>query len=183
MYHLLSILLGLIPEVLYFTLFLVYTKQLKEKRFKLFFLIAIAYFICLLLQQLVILYYIALIALIYIILKVLYKSKTQVIDVFIISLMCLWITLLGFVSILCFEDNYSNYWVVYTADRILLFLPFIFKDKFNVLYKKYCKLWNRNDKEKRPIKSITLRNISLILLNGFVFFMNITIVNMINYMK
>lgn len=183
MYHLLSILLGLIPEVLYFTLFLVYTKQLKEKRFKLFFLIAIAYFICLLLRQLVILYYIVLIALIYIILKVLYKSKTQVIDIFIISLMCLWITLLGFVSILCFEDNYSNYWVVYAVDRILLFLPFIFKDKFNVLYKKYCKLWNRNDKEKRPIKSITLRNISLILLNGFVFFMNITIVNMINYMK
>lgn len=180
---LLSILLGLIPEVLYFTLFLTYTKNLKEKRIKLFLLIALVYVICLFIQRLVTLYYIALMFLIYIILKLLYKSKVQIIDVFIVSVMCLWITILSFISILCFTDNYSNYWTMYIISRILLFLPFIFKNKFNFMYKKYCKLWNRNDKEKRPIKSITLRNISLIVLNGFIFFMNVTIINMINYIK
>ena len=180
MYYVLSILLGLIPEVLYFTLFLIYTKNLKDKRIKLFFLIAIAYFLCILVQQLVVLYYLALMVLIYLILKLLYKSKTQIIDVFIISIMCLWITILSFISILCVAPNHSNYWFVYVMDRVLLFLPFIFKGKFNSIYKKYCQLWNRNDKEKRPIKSITLRNISLIILNGFILFMNVAIINMIN---
>ena len=77
------------------------------------------------------------------------------------------------------KEDTSNYYYLYVIDRFLLFMPFIFKNKFNVIYKKYCNLWNRNDKEKRPIKSITLRNISLILLNSFIFIANITIINII----
>lgn len=177
---LLSIILGLIPEVLFFTLFLIYTKNLKDKKIKLFLFISIIYFVCLFIQKLVTLYYIALIFLIYLALKLLYKSKTQIIDIFIITLMCLWITILSFISILCVKNNHSIYWIVYFFDRIFLFLPFIFKNKFNILYKKYCKLWNRNDKENRPIKSLTLRNLSLIILNGLIFFLNVTIINMIN---
>ena len=46
MYYLVSILFGLIPEVLYFTLFITYTKNIKEKRIKLILLISIAYFLC-----------------------------------------------------------------------------------------------------------------------------------------
>ena len=44
MYYLLSIVLGLIPEVLYFTLFLSYTKNLKGKKIRLFVLTFILYF-------------------------------------------------------------------------------------------------------------------------------------------
>lgn len=183
MYYLVSILFGLIPEVLYFTLFITYTKNIKEKRIKLFLLISIAYFLCLLIQQFVTIYYFALIFIIYAIIKMLYKQNTQIIDIFIISIMCLWITLLSFVMMLFLSENYSNYWILYALNRIFLFLPFVFKNKFNLLYKKYYHYWNRNDNEKRPIKSITLRNISLILLNSFVFFMNITIINMINYIN
>ena len=183
MYYVISILLGLMPEVLYFTLFLIHTKKLENKRIKLFCLIAISYFLCILVQSFQILFYMLLIALIYIILKLLYKKKIQIIDVFIISLSYFWVILLSFIMIFFLDDNYSNYWMLYVINRILLFVPFIFKSKFNNIYKKYCSLWNRNDRQKRPIKSITLRNISLILLNSFVFFINITIINMINYMK
>lgn len=183
MYYVISILLGLLPEVLYFTLFLTYTKKLENKRIKLFFLIAISYFLCILVQSFQILFYILLIALIYIALRLLYKKKIQIIDVFIISLAYFWVVFLSFIMIFFLNDNYSNYWLLYTMNRILLFIPFIFKNKFNNIYKKYYSLWNRNDKQKRPIKSITLRNISLILLNSFIFFMNITIINMINYIK
>lgn len=179
MYYLLSILLGLIPEVLYFTLFLVYTKNLKEKRLKLFFLISVAYFLCILIQQLQILFYILLIALIYLSLKLLYKKKTQIIDVFIIMISHLWLAILSSVLILFVKQDMSNYVFISIIDRILLFSIFIFRHKFNKIYKVYCKLWNRNDKEKRPIKSITLRNISLILLNSFIFFLNIAIINII----
>lgn len=179
MYYLLSILLGLIPEVLYFTLFLVYTKNLKKKKLKLFFLIAIAYFLCILIQQWQILFYILLIVLIYLSLKLLYKDKTQIIDIFVISFAYLWISLLSFILILFVKQDMSNYVLISIIDRILLFSIFIFKNEFNKIYKVYCKLWNRNDKEERPIKSITLRNISLILLNSFIFFLNIAIINII----
>jgi len=180
---LLSILLGLIPEVLYFTLFLTYTKNLKEKRIKLFFLIGIVYFLCILIQHWQILFYILLIVLIYLSLKLLYKSKVQIIDIFVISVAYLWLAILSFILIFFVKADYSNYAVISIIDRILLFSVFIFRHKFNTIYKKYCKLWNRNDKEKRPIKSITLRNISLILLNSFIFFLNIAIINIMNFIQ
>lgn len=180
---LLSILLGLIPEVLYFTLFITYTKDIKEKRIKLFLLISISYFLCILVQKLQILFYVLLIVLIYICLKLLYKNKTQIIDVFVISIAYLWISILSFILILFVKQDMSNYVFISILDRILLFSIFIFRNKFNKLYKLYCKLWNRNDKEIRPIKSITLRNTSLILLNSFIFFLNIAIINIINISK
>jgi hypothetical protein len=180
---LLSILLGMIPEVLYFTLMITFTKNIKEKRIKLFLLISIAYFICILVQKLQILFYMLLIASIYIVLKILYKNKVQLTDVFIISLSYFWIVLISLLSIFFLNKDYSNFYLLYAIGRILLFVPLIFKNKFNILYKKYYKYWNRNDNEKRPIKSITLRNISLISLNGFIFVMNIAIINMINTLQ
>lgn len=183
MYYLLSILLGLIPEVLYFTLFLIYTKNLKSKKLKLFLSIAIVYFMCILIQQWKILFYILFIVLVYLCLKLLYKNKTQIIDIFIIMISHLWLAILSFILIFFVKKDMSNYVFVSIIDRILLFSIFIFKNKFNKIYKLYCKLWNRNDKEKRPIKSITLRNVSLILLNSFIFFLNIAIINIINFQK
>lgn len=183
MRFLLTLLLGLLPEVIYFTLFITYTKNIKEKRIKLFLLISVSYLICVVLQRWQVLYYVSTIVLIYLSMKLLYKKKTQIIDVFIISIACLWITLLSFLLIFFVNKDLSNYMLVYCIERILLFTPFIFRNKFNVLYKKYCKLWNRNDKEKRPIKSITLRNVSLILLNSFIFLLNIAIINIANFIK
>lgn len=181
MYYILSILLGLIPEVLYFTLFISYTKNIKEKRVKLFLLISIAYFLCILVQEYQILYYIVLIALIYFTLKFLYKEKVQIIDIFIISFAYLWLAILSAILLMFLNNN--NFVFLSIIDRIFLYLPFIFKSKFNVIYKKYYKFWNRNDAEKRPIKSITLRNISLILLNGLILLLNITIINIVNFLK
>ena len=179
MYYILSILLGLIPEVLYFTLFLTYTKNIKEKRVTLFLLLAIVYFLCVLIQKLQILFYTLLIVLFYMVLKLLYKKKVQIIDIFIISLAYLWIMLLSTIMLFLLNNDRSNYYYLYVLDRILLFIPFIFKNKFNLVYKKYCKFWNRNDEEKRPIKSITLRNISLIAINFTIVIANIIIVEII----
>lgn len=183
MNFLLSILLGLIPEVLYFTLFLSYTKNLKTKKIKLFLLISVAYLISVMFSRFVTIYYLVFLILIYIILKILYKKKTQIIDVFIIGVAYFWVTLLSFIIIKFANQDYSNYYLLYIINRILLFLPFIFKNKFNIIYKKYYGFWNRDYKNSKAIKSITLRNISLILLNGFIFLVNITITNIINFSK
>jgi hypothetical protein len=97
--------------------------------------------------------------------------------------MFLWATILSALMLIFLKPDNSNYWLLYSLDRIFLFMPFIFKNKFNLLYKKYCRLCNRNDKEDRPIKSITLRNISLIILNIFIFCLNIAIINLIEFFK
>ena len=76
MYYLVSILLGMIPEVLYFTLFLIYTKDLKDKKFRLFGLISIAYIINIVLCDYNVIYNVIFIFLVYLILKLLYKKKT-----------------------------------------------------------------------------------------------------------
>lgn len=180
---LLSILLGLLPEVFYYTLFISYTKNIKDKKILLFILISISYCLCIFIQRWQLAYYMTLIVSIYIIIKLLYKRKVQIIDIFIISLMFLWATILSALMLIFLKTDNSNYWMLYILDRIFLFIPFIFKNKFNLVYKKYCKLWNRNDKEKRPIKSITLRNISLIILNIFIFCLNIAIINLIEFFK
>ena len=177
MKFLLTILLGMLPEVLYFTLFISYTKNIKEKRIKLFLLISIFYLLCITTIKYQVIYYMIFVLSIFIILKILYKKKAQIIDVFIVGVAYLWLSILSFVLMHFTNKDLSNYAIIYIIQRILLFIPFIFKNKFNTLYKRYYKLWNRNDKEKRPIKSITLRNVSLILLNGVIFFLNIIIIN------
>ena len=179
----LSLLLGIIPETIYTTLFLIYTKDLKEKKIILGILIGIAYTLCIMIIRFQILFYIIFLFVIYIILKLLYKEKTQITDVFIVALAYLWMSLLSFVLMFCVNQDYSNYYLICVINKALLFLPFIWKNKFNIWYKKYYSLWNRNDTIEKPIKSITLRNISLILLNSFVFFVNIAIINIVNFIS
>lgn len=180
---LMSIILGLLPEVLYFTLFLIYTKNIKEKRLRLGILIAVAYVLCMFIQQYKVIYYILFIALVYLILKLLYKNKAQITDVFAFSICFIYISLVSYFGYIFFEDDLSNYYIMYIIARILLFIPFIFRNKFNIIYKKYYSLWNRNDTIKRPIKSITLRNISLITINIAIFLMNLYAISVINFIK
>ncbi len=178
-----SIILGLLPEVLFFTLFLSYTKNIKEKRLRLGILISVAYVLCMFIQRYEIIYYVGFITLVYLILKLLYRKKTQIIDIFIISLAFMYIAL---TSALCFyfvKSDFSNYYVMLIIQKILMFVIFIFRNKFNSIYNKYCKFWNRNDEEKRPIKSITLRNVSLITLNFLIFIVNVLCLYILNIIK
>jgi hypothetical protein len=177
-----SIILGLLPEVLYFTLFLIYTKNIKEKRLRLGILIAVAYAICMFIQRYEIIYYVGFVSLVYLILKLLYKNKVQIIDIFVFSISTLYLTSLSYISFIFLNKDLSNYFILLFASRIFLFIPFLFKSKFNILYKKYCGLWNRNDNAKRPIKSITLRNISLVIINLLIFIINIFILKMATLM-
>lgn len=135
MYYILSILFGLIPDVLYFTLFLTYVKNLKEKRIMLFLLIAISYVVCMIIPQYDILCYLLFMALVYSSLKILYKTKAQIIDVFIIGIAYLWQVILSLVLPIFAMTDLSNYYILYIINLVLLFSPFIFKNKFHAMYK------------------------------------------------
>lgn len=183
MYYVIGILFGLIPEVLFMTLFLSFTKNIKERKIILAVCLTISYLISIFIQQYKILLYVLFIFLIYISLKITYKKKTQIIDLFVGSIPFMWISILSYICFLFLKEDYSNYYFLYVIDRIVLFIPLLFKKQLNMLYKKYCKLWNRNDKEKRPIKSITLRNVSLVVINITIFLMNLYVISVINFLK
>lgn len=176
----LSILLGLLPDVLYFTLFLIFSKNIKEKRIRLFLLVSIIYLICIMISQYQILYYAGFVFFTYFALKLLYKSKALIIDIFIIGIAYMYLALNSYICFQFVSNDFSNYYLIAIINKIILFIPFIFKNKFNLLYNKYKSLWNRNDKIKRPIKSITLRNISLICLNVFIFIANLILIYISN---
>lgn len=177
MNFLMSLILGMFPEVLYFTLSLIYIKNLKENKLKLFILISISYILCIMISRYKLLYYICFIFLVYFDLKILYKNKTQIIDIFIIMYFSLYLTLLSY--LVYFSKDINTYIICYIINRILLFLPFIWNKNFKNIYDKYSLLWNRNYNKKQPIKSITLRNISLIVMNCIIFVMNMVCIYII----
>lgn len=183
MYYLIGFLLGLIPEVLFMTLFLSFTKGIKEKKWLLALCLTISYLILIFIRQYKIFLYVLFIFLIYVSLKITYKKKAQIIDLFVGSVPFMWISIISYICFLFLKDDYSNYYILYGIDRIVLFIPLLFKKQLNVLYKTYCKLWNRNDAEKRPIKSITLRNISLLVINITIFLMNVYVISVINFIR
>lgn len=177
---LLSILLGMIPETLFFTLFLTYTKNLKNKRIKLFLGISMIYVVCIMISRFKTIYYIFFIFLMFFLLKILYKEKTQIIDIFIINTGLAYISFISAICFLFVKDSCLMYYIMLFFNRIILFIPLLFKRKVRLLYIKYCSLWNRNDTVKRPIKSITLRNLSLIGLNTFIFLCYVVFLYILN---
>lgn len=158
-YFLISILLGAIPDVLYYYLWLKNIKEIKDKKFLLFLIILIGYVVIFMILRYNLYLYLIFYLYIYFGLKVLYKSKIN--DFFLMLFIDVYYIL---ISILCFF-LIPNYAIALILNKILLFMPLIFKNKVIKMYKSYCKMWNRNREVKQPIKSLTLRNISLVILN------------------
>ena len=183
MVYLMSILLGLIPEVLFIVLFLSFAKNLKEKRVWLFLCMSIGYVFLMVIQQFKILYYVLFMFMMYLSLKIVYGKKTQIIDLFVASIPYMWLTTVAYICFLFFNEDLSNYYILFLIDRIIIFIPLILRKHYNKIYKKYCNLWNRNNNEKRPMKSITLRNISLVTINITIFIMNVMVISVINFIS
>lgn len=159
----LEILLGQIPEAIYFALFMILTKNLKEKRIKFTVLMIIEYLLLKYLIEFNMWFQVSYTIITYIILKLLYKEKAQITDVF---TFCIASIILIISSILLFFIFGQNMLLVSIANRILIFLfLFIFRHKLNNIQKVYKKLWNRNDNCKKKIKSTTFRALNLVIFN------------------
>lgn len=174
--QIINLLIGAIPEIIYITLSLIYFKDIKNKKFKLLIVITFSYISCIMISQYNTFYYLMFYILCCIFLKFLYKEKFRISDIFLILFITLYLSLTSIVVFQFVKDDFSNYYILAIISKILLFIPFIFKNKLNLIYKEYCKLWNRNDEEKRCIKSITLRNICMIILNCFLVISNLVFI-------
>lgn len=164
-------------EAIYFSLFMIYGKNLKEKR--------------LLFVGIMIFEYLALTSIIeynvwlqiiytfmsFINLKVLYREKAQITDIFLFMTASIVLIIVGAIcvklSLILNLSGYNDYFKVLLLNRILIFLIlFLFRNKINVYYKKFYKRWNRHT-DTTKIKSLTLRNISIIVFNLMFYIINI----------
>lgn len=165
MENLILIILEKVLEAVYFALFLIYGKKLEKKRL-LFIILMIAEY--LLLKSAIkydVMFQFLYIFLSYVMLKVFYKDKAQIIDIFLMGAASIILIVISVFSYFVIYFTIHKYFVALILNRILLFLFLIkFKDKIYSLYKSFYKLWNRHDNPNR-IKSLTLRNISVIIFN------------------
>ncbi len=162
---LIDIICAIIPECLYYYLYVIVVFGLKEKRKLLFICTTILYIICIIVPNYNVIFYTVFLILMYALLRVLYKDKIQITDFFVIFMSILYMTIAYTLSYTISKGQYSNYYLAMLISKLLLFMPFIFYKKMNTVYKKYKVLWDKSkENEKRSIKSITLRNISLISL-------------------
>lgn len=166
-----SFLLGMLPDAIYFTMSLIVAKNIKEKRFILFLLICISYAGLVMITRYNTMYYFLFVFVLYGILMIVYKNKTQITDIFLIVFSAIYLSIL---SPICYFII-DNYIVSMILNRILLFIPFLGKKYIRKLYVKYNNSWNRNDSAKRKIKSITLRILSVISFCSMICFINLVV--------
>lgn len=162
----LELLLGQIPEAIYFSLFMIYAKKIDSKRI-LFTLMMIAEY--LILKSIIsfdIWFQISYTFITYILLKFLYKEKAQITDIFTFTIASILLILISAVPYFIIWFTVNNFAIYVIVSRVLLFSTlFVLRKhlyKIQLVYKKY---WNRNDKVKKVMKSATFRAVNVVVFN------------------
>lgn len=170
----LELLIGQIPEAIFFALFMIYAKGLKEKRILFTILMVVEYL--LIMQNIYFNTYSHIIytILTFITLKVLYKEKCQITDVFTFAIASIILILVSIISYFICWATVNNFIVATILNRLLLFLfLIIFYNKLIIIQKLYKTLWNRNDKINKKIKSTTFRSFNLFIFNIMFYLINL----------
>jgi len=174
--NLLELCLGQLPEAIYFSLFILLSKQVKNKKLIFVIINIIEYLLLLNIFPFSTKAHIVYFVLFYLELKVLYKDQTQITDVFtlgIASILMMIVNLVLYPIALCLH----NYLLYAITTRIVLFLIlFLIRNKLFLIQRIYFKFWNRNDKIKRIMKSTTFRSLNLVIFNLMFYIINICMI-------
>lgn len=170
----LEMVLGQIPEAIYFSLFMIFTKQLKEKRILFILLMIIEYLI---IQKLIhfdiwlqIIYTFS----VFIILKVLYKEKAQITDIFTFTLSSILMIIIDIPLYFIIHLITDNFIIYVLIARIMLFGTLIvLRNKLPKIQSLYKKLWNRNDSKDKKIKTTTFRSLNVVIFNITFYIINL----------
>ena len=177
--NLLEILVGQIPEAVYFALFLVLTKKLTHKRILFTGLMVAEYLLLMYAFPYSIWSHVGFFILTFVLLKLLYSDKCQVTDVFTLGIAS---GVLIIISIASFVLCQGNMIIGSIINRGLMFLLlFLTRNKLNNLERLYHKFWNRNNKIKKRIKSTTFRAVNLVVFNFSFWIINICMIIAIIY--
>lgn len=165
----LVILLGQIPEAIFFALFMIFAKNIKEKRVLFTSLMCIEYALIMALFQYDWLFHVLYTIMTFLTLKLLYKEKAQVTDIFVLMISYI---IMIITSVLCMA-LFSNTIVAATVNRIIIFLLLIIcNKKLNKIQNIYKRYWNKNNEIKK-IKTTTFRSLNLVIFNLLFYIINL----------
>lgn len=165
-----ELLLGQIPEAIFFALFMIYAKGIKEKRVLFTILMIIEYLLLKYSFPFNWIFQIGYMVTTFLTLKVLYREKSQITDVFILLISYI---VMIISSAICFLIFRPNTLLAVIINRIILFvLIFVFKDKLINIQKLYKRLWNRTSNSNNKIKSTTFRSLNIVIFNIIYFIIN-----------
>lgn len=184
----LEIILGQIPEAIYFALFMIFAKELKRNKalfvlFMIFEYLALKHFI-----KFDVLFQILYTVMTFLNLKVFYKDKAIITDIFVFmgaSLLLIVTSALSYIPVnILIKDIYVAFYIALAINRILMVTSLILlKNKLPKLYKSYRFFWNRHRNTTVKIRSLTLRNISIILFNVMFYIINVCMLVAVVYGK
>jgi len=181
MEELILVFLEKVIEAIYFAMFLLIGKDIKNK--KLLF-IGIMVFEYLMLKHFIsfsVYFQLVYTFMSYVNFKVLYKEKAQITDIFLFTAASLILIAISVVSYGIVYITVRQYFVALILNRILLFLTlYLGRNVIRNKYKSFCSLWNRHNIPNQ-IKSLTLRNISIIVFNLMFWLINVGMLIAYNY--
>lgn len=170
----LEILLGQIPEAIYFALFMIFTKQLKEKRILYITLMVIEYLLLKYFIEYNIWFQIAYTIIQYILLKILYKEKAQITDIFTFTIASGILILFCMILYFLIWHTANDYLLYVILNRVCLIgFLIIFHNKLHKIQDLYKLLWNRNDKRETKMKSTTFRALNVVIFNTIFYIINL----------
>lgn len=164
-----NILFGLIPEAIFFSLFIIFTKNYKNTVKNTIFtslmiagyVIFKALFPTCVYCQIIYIFYVPLL------MYIMYKEKFHISDIFVMSWASIILLILNIIYLPMLKlfgmDIYIKCYII-NRISLLLFL-IIFHKKLNPFYKFIISQWNRNREKPNPIKALTVRNVCVISLN------------------
>lgn len=170
-------------EPIYFSLFLIVGKDLKKKRLLLTCIMIFEYVMLTNIIEFNVWFQFIYTFLSFINLKVLYKEKAQITDIFLFTAASIFLIISSVLCYIVVLYTIKNYYVTLVLNRIIIFsFIFVFRKQIRKLYKEFYSLWNRHSKPNK-IKSLTLRNISIISFNVMFWFINLGMLYFIKYLK
>ena len=175
--------IGQLPEAIYFILFMIFTKQLKDKRIVFSILTVIDYISLLNLFPYSIWSHILFFVCEYCVLKVLYKEKVQVTDIFTLAIASIVLILIN-IGLYFIVPLFTNSFIIYAilVKIISIVLVLLFNNKLYNIQKLYKKLWNRPIKSK-VLKSLTFRSCNLVIFNIMFYIIHICMIYAILYWR
>lgn len=159
---LLNLVVGAIPECIYYYFSFRYILNVPKKQGKLLAGIFLSYLLFIYgIPYDIISYFIFSLAL-YGVLYMLYKTKIQWIDLCVIFFVVSYLMITSYISFAIFRNQMEYYPIAYILQRVLMFLPVIFHKRIAKWYQHYRSIWNVEGNKSKHIKSITVRIFSIL---------------------
>lgn len=177
--NVLEILLGQIPEAIYFALFMIFTNEIKTKRICFIASAILEYVLLLNTFPFDIWSHILFIITLFLIMKLFYKEKCQVTDIFTMGIASIIMILVSIVIYFLISLFTTNTIIGNIIQKLILFILLItLRKKLPNINKLYKKMWNRN-KIPKKLKSTTFRALNVFIFNLSFYVINVCMVAVI----